>query len=381
MKLFEYQSVKLLAQYGIPVPRGEAAETPPEAAGIAARFGGRCVIKAQVLSGGRGKAGGIRVVSSEKEAFVAAEKILAMTIGGYPVTKVLVAELVDLRREFYAGCAVNRAMKRAEFIFSGAGGIDIEETASAYPDKIRRVPLDASGGIGRLPLEEALGPSIGRGMLLDKALSVAWKMERLFSEKDCLLLEVNPLGETVDGRLVAVDAKIIIDDNALAKHPELERLRNPEEYSRDEMDARAAGLSFVGLDGDIGCMVNGAGLAMATMDLIKHFGGRPANFLDIGGSSSPQKVVDAIAILLRNRNIRAILMNIFGGITRCDDVAKGVILAKRMIDIPVPFVIRLIGTNDEIARKLLADEGITAYSDLNEAVRSAVASAGMGGAS
>jgi len=330
------------------------------------------VVKAQVLSGGRGKAGGVKVVSSPDEAAAAAKKILGMTIGGSVVGKVLVAEAADIRREFYMSVVVNRSAKRAEFVFSRSGGVDIEETAAAAPEKIRRVPLDPVSGMDPGRIRDMLGADLGNGVLLERAVSIALNMGKLFADRDCTLVEVNPLAQTGDGNLVAVDAKIIIDDNAAAGRPDLEELRNAEEYSDDEIEARSANLSFVSLEGDIGCMVNGAGLAMATMDLIMHFGGRPANFLDIGGSSNPQKVVDAVRILLRNENLKAILMNIFGGITRCDDVARGVIRARGMIDIPVPFVIRLIGTNDEAGRAMLEEAGLSAYSDLAEAVQRVV---------
>jgi succinyl-CoA synthetase beta subunit len=379
MKLYEYQSARLLAEYGLPVPHGELARDPDEAFRIAERLGGNVVIKAQVLVGGRGKAGGVKVVHSPVEAKRAAGTILAMTIHDLPVGKLLVTGAVDIEREFYASVVVNRGAIRAECVFSAAGGIEIEETATSSPESIRHIPVDPFGGIDGRILREELKASFGTEGLLDQAVSIIDGMYRLFREKDCSLVEVNPLVLTRSGRLMAIDAKIIIDDNALVKHPELEKLQNPEEHSRDEIDARSAGLSFVSLDGSIGCMVNGAGLAMATMDLIKHFGADPANFLDVGGSSNPQKVVDALTILMRNSKIKAILMNIFGGITRCDDIAKGILLARKSIDIRVPFVIRLIGTNDAPAREMLTREGLHAYDDLSEAVKKVIEAARTGG--
>jgi succinyl-CoA synthetase beta subunit len=375
MKLYEYQSGTLLAEYGLPVPHGELARDPGEAFRIAERLGGNAVIKAQVLAGGRGKAGGVKVVQSPEEARSVAGTILAMTIHGLPVKMLLVTEAVDIEREFYVSVVVNRGAKRAECVFSAAGGIEIEETAASSPETIRHIPIDPFSGIDGRLLRKELKASFGKKELLDQAVSIIEGMYRLFSEKDCSLVEVNPLVLTRSGRLMAIDAKIIIDDNALIKHPELGGLQNPEEHSRDEIDARSAGLSFVSLDGSIGCMVNGAGLAMATMDLIKHFGADPANFLDVGGSSNPQKVVDALTILMRNRKIRAILMNIFGGITRCDDIAKGILLARKSIEIRVPFVIRLIGTNDTQAREMLTREGFHAYNDLSEAVKKVIEAA------
>jgi len=375
MKLFEYQSMELLAEYGIPTPRHGTAADPDEASRIAEGLGGRSVVKAQVLTGGRGKAGGVRLVGSAAEARSAAADILAMTIRDMRVNRIMVSERLEIAREFYLSCVVNRDAKSAEIIFSGSGGVDIEETSATAPEKIIHVSVDPVAGPDEQEVRSGMAAHLD-GTLLDRAVSITRDLYRLFSEKDCSLVEINPLVLLGDGRgLVAADAKIVIDDSALFRHPELEAMRNPEEDSRDEIDARKAGLSFVSLDGYIGCMVNGAGLAMATMDLIRNFGGEAANFLDVGGSSNPQKVVDAIEILLRNRKIRAILMNIFGGITRCDDIAKGVILARDTIGIPVPFVIRLIGTNDVEAREMLAREGFQAHEDLSSAVRMVVAAA------
>ncbi|TAL37746.1 MAG: ADP-forming succinate--CoA ligase subunit beta [Spirochaetes bacterium] len=378
MKLFEYQARGLLRAHGIPVPRDELTRDPDTAAAITERMGGTSVIKAQVLAGGRGKAGGVKLVRSPEEARAQAARILSMEIEGMRVEKVLVSEAADIAHEYYLGIVVNRNARRAEIVFSAAGGIDIEEVARTSTDRIARIPIDPFGGIDEAAVRAGLGPSFPGEGLLDDAVSIVRKLYALFTEKDCSLVEVNPLVRTGGGELLAVDAKIVIDDNALAKHPELVSLRNREEYGDDELDAQAAGLSLVGLDGSIGCMVNGAGLAMATMDLIKHFGERPANFLDVGGSSNPQKVVDALGILLRNRNIKAILMNIFGGITRCDDIAKGVILAREKIEIPVPFVIRLIGTNEELGRAMLVDAGFHAYNDLSEAVQRVIEAARTG---
>jgi succinyl-CoA synthetase beta subunit len=376
MKLFEYQSMGLLAEYGIPTPRYGTASDRDEACRIAESLGGRSVVKAQVLAGGRGKAGGVKLAGNAGEAGNAAVDILAMTIQDMKVKKVIVSQRFDIAKEFYLGCVVNRDARSAEIIFSGSGGIDIEEISVTAPEKIIRIPADPAAGLDETAVMKGMAAQFENSGLLDQAVSITKGLYRLFSEKDCSLVEINPLALLADGRgLVAADAKIVIDDNALFRHPEREAMRNPDEESRDESDARKAGLSFVSMDGYIGCMVNGAGLAMATMDLIRNSGGEAANFLDVGGSSNPQKVVDAVDILLRNKKIRAILMNIFGGITRCDDIAKGVIMARDRIGIPVPFVIRLIGTNDVEAREMLAREGFQAHEDLTSAVRMAVRAA------
>lgn len=378
MKLFEYQAMEMLRESGIPVPHGEIADNAEDAASITAQMGGRSVIKAQVLAGGRGKAGGVKAADSPAKAREIAASILAKKLQGLSVTRVLVAERVDIQREYYMSVAVNRDEKRIECVFSASGGIDIEETAKNDPAAIHRIPAHPTMGISDTLLNREFEKYFNTAGIRMQAVSMAKRLYGLLISSDALLIEINPLAYTGEHRFIALDGKIIIDDNAMMKHPEYEKMRNPEESSRDEIDARNAGLSFVSLDGAIGCMVNGAGLAMATMDLIKHFGGEPANFLDVGGSSNPQKVVDALAILMRNRKLQAILMNIFGGITRCDDIARGVLQARKTMEIPVPFIIRLVGTNDELARKMLEGEGLHAYTDLAEAVAETVEAAKRG---
>ncbi len=378
MKLFEYQGMNLMAEYGIPVPERELAVSAESAGAIAAAWGAPVAVKAQVLTGGRGKAGGVRVAKSPGEARAAAAGILDLTIGGYDVNKLLVAKAVDLAHEFYASVLVNRTKKSIECVFSAAGGVEIEEAASSRPGAVRRIELDPFRPPERSELASLLEGAGIDDAASEKIISVLEKLHRLFSEKDCLLAEINPLGLTNAGDVVALDSKIVVDDNALFRHPELEALRNPEEYGPDETEARRAGLSFVGLKGDLGCMVNGAGLAMATMDLVKRFGDEPADFLDIGGSSRPDKVVTALSIILRHRGLRAVLLNIFGGITRCDDIAAGLIEARRKTPLPVPLVIRLVGTNEAEARVILQREGLEAYSDLSEAVERAVTLARAG---
>jgi len=357
----EYQSRQLLIQYGVPVPEAEVADSPEAASAIQARLGGMVVVKAQVLAGGRGKAGGVRIARTPEEAATVAGRILGLEIGGQRVRKVLVTRAVKSVKEYYLSVLVDRNAKGVEAVFSDKGGITIEEAAAGHPGRIRHVGLDPFLGpdgtsfLAGIDSGE-LGPEIAQSLL-----EITRSLFRLCVEKDCSLVELNPLSLVEGGKLVALDAKIVVDDNGLPMRPELLALRNPDEYGSDEIEAREAGLSYVGLDGNIGCMVNGAGLSMATMDLIKYYGAAPANFLDIGGSSNPEKVVRAFSILLGMPGVKAILINIFGGITRCDDVANGILKAKSMIEIGVPIVIRLIGTNDVKAKEILQGAGIEAY--------------------
>jgi succinyl-CoA synthetase beta subunit len=351
------------------------ARTPAEAAEAARQIGRPVVVKAQVLTGGRGKAGGVKPARDPAAAEEAARQILGMDIRGFRVERVLVVEAVDIATEYYAAFTVDRAARGAAFIFSRSGGVDIEEVAVREPERISTLRVAGAGGPTLEQLAGILGGAFPTRPLAEAAAAMAQKLYRLFLEKDCSLVEVNPLALTRDGALVAADAKVVLDDNGVALHPELEALRNPEEYTADEIEARKAGLSFVSLDGEIGCMVNGAGLAMATMDAIKLFGGRPANFLDVGGSSNPQKVLDAMRILLRNPKLKAILLNIFGGITRCDDIARGLLMARQELKISVPMVIRLIGTNEREGHELLRRAGLVATAGMTEAVRAVVVAA------
>jgi succinyl-CoA synthetase beta subunit len=378
MKLHEFQAKGFLREYGIPVPEGRPASTPQEAKAIAASIGCPVMVKAQVLVGGRGKAGGVKMAKTPEEAEARARDILGMRIKGIEVQRVLVAAAVDIAAEFYMSLAVDRSGKAVQCIASASGGMDIEEIAATQPDRIVRFALDPEKGPVREAHYAKLATEFKGDGLSDQAWAFLQGMYRLFSEKDCSLVEINPCAKTPRGKLISADAKVIFDDNALYRHPELENLRSPEEYGADEMDARSNGLSYVGLDGTIGCIVNGAGLSMATMDLIKHFGGSPANFLDVGGSSSPEKVLNALRIILKHRGLTAILINIFGGITRCDDIARGIVMARERLSIPVPLVIRLIGTNETEGRAILKAAGIDAYDDLTEAVRGVVARARSG---
>ncbi len=372
MKLHEYQAKGLLRDFGIPVPEGRVAQTPAEAEAIARDIGCPVMVKAQVLVGGRGKAGGVKMASDPSEAAARARDILGMKIKGIEVRRVLVARALDISAEYYVSLTVDRAARSVQCIASASGGMEIEEIAVKEPQKIVRFALDPAAGLVKARHYDALARAFSPPGLAVQAWAIVDGMYRLFAEKDCSLVEINPCALTPAGTLVAADAKVIFDDSALYKHPELEALRSPEEYGADEMDARSHGLSYVGLDGTIGCIVNGAGLSMATMDLIKHFGGSPANFLDVGGSSSPEKVLHALRIISGNARVDAILINIFGGITRCDDIARGILMAKEKLRIPVPLVIRLIGTNETEGRSLLRAAGIEAYDDLTEAVKAVV---------
>jgi succinyl-CoA synthetase beta subunit len=377
MKIHEYQAKAFLKDFGIPVPDGKVARSPAEAKANAREIGCPVMIKAQVLVGGRGKAGGVKMAASPEEAEERARAILGMKIKGIEVQAVLVASAVDIKAEFYVSLTVDRTARCIQCMASASGGMEIEEIAVRQPEKIVRFPLDPEAGLVRGTHFAALARAFPSAELAEEGWRIVKGMHELFMAKDCSLVEINPCALTPEGHLVAADAKVIFDDNALYKHPELESLRSPEEYGAEEMEAKAAGLSYVSLDGTLGCIVNGAGLSMATMDLIKHFGGSPANFLDVGGSSNPEKVLNALRIILRNGRAKAVLINIFGGITRCDDIARGILMARQQLSLGVPLVIRLIGTNEKEGRKILADAGIEAYEDLTEAVRGAVAKAGQ----
>jgi len=295
-----------------------------------------------------------------------------MTVKDFPVKQILVTELLGIQAEYYASITVERDSKEIVLIVSEAGGMDIEDIAEKMPQLIRTFTMYGAGGESSADeLSKWLSSSFRDKIIRDQGPAIMWNMHKLFRDKDCSLVEINPLAVTADG-LVAADAKIVFDDNGVPGHPELDRFQNPEEFTADELEARRAGLSFVSLTGEIGCMVNGAGLAMATMDCTKLQGGSPANFLDVGGSSNPDKVLNAMRILLKNEQLKAILINIFGGITRCDDVAEGIILAREKLDITLPIVIRLIGTNDRKGRKMLSDAGLTAVENMTDAISKAV---------
>lgn len=377
MKIHEYQAKEIFGTYGIAVQDQAVVGDPGEAVAAAERLGGKVVVKAQVLVGGRGKAGGVKLAGNPQEAQQHARAILGMDIKGETVEKVLIAPTADILKEYYVGLIMDRGSKKIVLMVTKEGGVDIEELAVSDPEKIIKFPIDIIAGIDAPETAEALHKVLTevfeKPALVEQAAGTVRKLYALFLEKDASLVEINPYALVDENTLLALDAKINFDDNALYKHEDLEAMKNPEEYSQDEVDARKYGLSFVSMDGEIGCIVNGAGLAMATMDIVKLFGGDPANFLDVGGSSNPEKVLQAIRIILRNPKVRAILINIFGGITRCDDIARGIIMATDQIEIKVPMVIRLVGTNQDEGRRMLEEKGFVVGSDLSEAVQSVVA--------
>jgi succinyl-CoA synthetase beta subunit len=375
MKIHEYQAKELFRAYGMPTQEGRLAHTPEEAAEHARAYGGLVVVKSQVHAGGRGKAGGVKLARTPDEARERATRILGMNIKGSTVRKVLVADAADIAREAYVAITIDRSQKGILFIASAEGGMDIEEVAEKHPDKIIRITTPDGRTFPEAALRE-VAPRLLGDAAAGAVLDVLARMFRLFVEKDCSLVEINPLVLTPDGRVLAVDGKINFDDNALFRHPDIEALRDLDEENPNEMLAKAKGLSFVQLDGDIGCMVNGAGLAMATMDMIKLFGGAPANFLDVGGSSNPEKVVNAFKIILGNEKVKAVLINIFGGITRCDDIARGILEAFRQMTIPVPVVVRLTGTNAEQGLALLKGSSLIPAATFAEAVRKVIEASG-----
>jgi succinyl-CoA synthetase beta subunit len=368
MKIHEYQAKQLLKDFGVPVSTGPVASTAAEAREAANALGCPVVLKAQVHVGGRGKAGGVKVVESPEQAERTAAQILELTIKDLPVRKLLVAPAVNIDKEVYLSLLIDRGARTAVFIGCAEGGVDIEETAKTSPDKILRCETPAAQLKDLAPetVADLANQLFPRPDCAVQAAALMVKMARLFSEKDCSLIEINPLVVTSAKEVLALDAKVILDDNALYRHEDLLALRDPGAEDPDEVAAKEAGLSFIRLQGGIGCMVNGAGLAMATMDTIKHFGGEPANFLDVGGSSDPKKVVAAFRAILKDPSVKVILINIFGGITRCDDIAKGILASMDEFDVPVPIVIRLIGTNEEEGRALLAGREMITAATLDE---------------
>ena len=374
MNLHEYQAKELFARYGLPVLPGQVATTPEEAADIAASIGGTVVLKAQVLTGGRGKAGGVKLAHSPEEALEKARDILALTIKGFPVRKVLVAKAADIERELYLSVVLDRAARQPLVMLSAEGGVEIEEVAKTNPEKIVRHHI-GPGGLRAYQARALFAPLLKDAKLVAQATDILLKLWNVYAQGDCSLAEINPLAITPQGQVLALDAKVILDDNAEFRHREWSTWRDPAEETPGARLAREFGLSYVKLQGDIGCVVNGAGLAMATMDLVKHYGGEPANFLDIGGSSNPDKVTAALKIITGDSHVRAILFNIFGGITRCDDVARGIVQSLEASPLSVPLVIRLTGTNEEQARKILSDRGLSATTSMDEGVRTVVARA------
>lgn len=375
MNVHEYQAAEILARYGVPVNPGIVATTPEEAAAAAADLGGTVAVKAQVHSGGRGKAGGIKLAHSPEEAAEAASKILGMDIRGHTVNKVLVAKGAQIASEFYLGVVLDRPNRRILVMASAEGGVEIEEVARVSPEKIIRALGDPFLGFHAYQARQL---AFDLGLPADKVGAFAKIAQTLFDvyvKEDATLVEINPLILTADGDFKALDSKMSFDDNALWRHPDVEAMRDMAEENATELDARRSGISFVKLDGTIGCIVNGAGLAMATMDAVKLHGGDPANFLDVGGGASADQVAKAFSLVTADPNVKAILINIFGGITRGDVVAEGIHEAMERVGVSVPIVVRLSGTNAEEGKAILAESGLTAVDTMDEAAAAVVAAA------
>lgn len=373
MKIHEYQAKEIFAQYGIPVNNGFLCHNVEDAVKAYKRMDTPLVVvKAQVLSGGRGKAGGVKLAKDEVAVRTHTANILGMDIKGYTVDRILLAKAEDIEAEYYASYVVDRTTKSTILMLSRAGGIDIEEVAHSTPEKIHKIPIDPFVGVPDYLARKAAFLLFDSIEQVKQAASILQKLYKLFIETDASLAEINPLILTPEGKVVAIDAKMTFDDNALYRHPKIADLFEPTEEEKKEQFAKSKGFSYVNLGGEIGCMVNGAGLAMATMDMIKLYGGNPANFLDIGGSSNPTKVIEAMKLLLNDKNVKVVLINIFGGITRCDDVANGLLEAFKQIETNVPIVIRLTGTNEKEGRALLEGTKFHVAETMGEATRKAV---------
>jgi succinyl-CoA synthetase beta subunit len=388
MNIHEYQGKELFRKFGVATPRGTPAFNVDEAVSAARGLAGNVwVVKAQIHAGGRGKGGGVKVVKSIDDVREAAKKMLGMTLvthqtgpQGRVVRRLLIEEGADIRKELYVAMVVDRALQQVVLMASSEGGMDIEEVAAKTPDKIHRVAIDPFKGLADADAE-LVARRIGvPEELVPKARDLFKSLYKCFDEEDCSLVEVNPLILTGDGRVVALDAKLNFDDNALFRHPDIVALRDLDEEDPAEVEASKFDLNYIQLDGDIGCLVNGAGLAMATMDTIKLYGGAPANFLDVGGGATAEKVTEAFKIMLRNPKLAAILVNIFGGIMKCDVIAQGVVAAAKQVGLKVPLVVRLEGTNVDLGKKILADSGLPIISgnDMGDAAQKVVAAAKKG---
>ena len=373
MKVHEYQAKGFFEQYGVPVDKHFLCRTPDEAVEAYRQLGGgKAVVKAQVHTGGRGKAGGVKLGASADEIRKNAEAILGMQIKGYTVDRVLVSEAVDIAAEYYVSILVDRKSKCPMMMLSRSGGMDIEQVAKETPEKIEKIIIDPTIGMADFKANEAAWKLFDDKALVKQAAKIFKALYRLFVEKDASLVEINPLVLLKDGTLKAIDAKMTFNNNALFRHPDVKACFEPDEDEKKEQWAKDHGFSYVNLGGKIGCMVNGAGLAMATMDMIKLYGGEPANFLDIGGSSNPEKIVEAMKLLLSDKHVNTILINIFGGITRCDDVAKGLLEALDIIKTDIPIVIRLTGTNEAEGREILKGTHFTVATTMADAGHKAV---------
>lgn len=372
MKIHEYQAREIFNHFGIPTNEWIVAESPDEVAQFAAKISAVVVVKAQVHVGGRGKAGGVKLAKTPEEAYTVASRIIGMDIKGLKVRKVIAARSIDIKRETYLGITIDRSVKKIVLIGTAHGGVEIEELARENPEAIHKIYVNPI-----LPVQDDIFNEMGNVLfsephLTRKAADILSRLYNIFLEKDCSLAEINPLVIDGERRILAADAKINFDDNALWRHPELVALQDIAQENPKEIEAKKYGLSFVDLDGNIGCIVNGAGLAMATMDMIKAAGGQPANFLDVGGSSNPEKVLNAIRIVLMNPNVKVIVINIFGGITRCDDIAAGLIKATGSMEIPVPICVRLTGTNQEKAQEMLRGTNLISAETMGDVIRKAV---------
>lgn len=372
MKIHEYQARNLFRQFEIPVPDDVLCHTVAEVEQAAKDLNRMVVVKAQVLVGGRGKAGGVKLAKTVEDAVIAGQKILGMDIKGYKVEKVLVADAAEIKKEYYVGLTIDRNTKSVLFMASAEGGVEIEEVAKENPDAIIKIPIEPSLGMTDFLARKIAFKLFDDMNVVKQAVPLFKKMYKLFLATDASLVEINPLITTPEDKLFAIDGKLNFDDNALYRQPEIEAINEPDEDEKKEIDAKEKGLTYIRLDGNIGCMVNGAGLAMATMDVIKHYGGNPANFLDIGGSSSPQKVIDAMNLLLSDKNVKVIMINIFGGITRCDDVARGLVTALDQMKVNIPIVIRLSGTNAEEGLRIIQEKNLPVVGSLSEAAQAAI---------
>lgn len=374
MKIHEYQAKEMFATYGLPVEKSILARSVEDAVKVFDQLDSqKVIVKAQVHTGGRGKAGGVKLAHGEVELRRHSAAILGMNIKGFIVDRILVGQAVRIEKEYYVSIVIDRNSKSAILMLSKEGGMDIEEVARTSPQKIHKFTIDPSIGIPDYFAREAAFKLFDDIKLVNQAAVIFQKLYKLFVGTDASLAEVNPLVLTNEGTLMAIDAKMTFDDNALYRHPKIATLDEPTDEEKKEQNAKSKGFSYVNLGGEIGCMVNGAGLAMATMDMIKLYGGNPANFLDIGGSSNPVKVIEAMKLLLSGHNVKVVLINIFGGITRCDDVAKGLLEAFKLIKTDIPIVIRLSGTNEEKGRALLQGTNFHVAETMSEATRTAVA--------
>ena len=372
MKIHEYQARNLFRKYGIPVPDGVVCHSVEEVEKNVPDNDKLRVVKAQVHVGGRCKAGGVKLTKSKEETVQKAGEILGMDRKGYTVEKVLIADAVDIEKEFYLGLINDRNSKSVTIMASAEGGVEIEEVAKVSPEKIIKMSIDPVVGLMEWQARKIALQLFKDPGQMRQAASILMKLYQLYVDTDSSLAEINPLVLTPDKKIMAIDGKMNFDDNALYRQPEILKMREATEDEQKEIEADEKGLSYIKLDGNIGCMVNGAGLAMATMDMIKLYGGEPANFLDIGGSSSPQKVIEAMNILLSDSNVKAVMINIFGGITRCDDVARGLVAALKEIDTDIPVVIRLSGTNAKEGLEIIRDFGLPTVSTMSEAAQKVI---------